>query len=139
MEDGYAAFRAELGLAGVAGVEIKNLADGRRIFFMRVAKDDGVWLMPLNLRGEFFRRVVRVDDVVDEKFFSAERNDFCLPEVEAEIRVAEDGGDGRDEFQFQFNHRLADVARVQDVIHARKNFLHARVEETVGVGKDADF
>ena len=53
--------------------------------------------------------------------------------VSLKVGVAENDGDGRDEFQFDFNQRVADVARVQDVVHARKNLLHARVEETVRV------
>ena len=72
-------------------------------------------------------------------FLSASVDHFRFLERQAEVGVAEHGGDGRDEFQFQFNQRVADVAGVQDVIHARENFFHARVEKAVRVGNDADF
>ena len=40
MQDGHAAFRPELGLACVTGIEIENAVDGLGIFFVGMAKND---------------------------------------------------------------------------------------------------
>lgn len=139
IQNSHAAFRAELRLAGIAGIKIKNSIHRLAKFLVRVAEDDHVRSVALEPRRQFFRRVERVDDVMDEKFFVRQRDHFGFLECESEVGVAEDGGDGRDEFQFEFNHRVADVARVQNVSHAREKLFHTRVEETVGVRDDADF
>ncbi len=48
-------------------------------------------------------------------------------------------GDGRDLLQLKRDERVADVARVQDVVHAREQLFDLRVEKSVRVGNDAKF
>ncbi len=137
VQQSHAAFRAKLGLACVAGVEIENATNRFSKPLVRVPKDDGVRLMALQLRGENFGGRVGIDDVVNEKFFICERDDFGLFVLQPQIGVADADGDGRDEFKLQLDHRFPDIASVQDVIDAGKKFLHAGVEKTVGVGNDS--
>ena len=137
-ENRHAAFRAELGLARVTGIEKENAVHRLRERLVRVAENDGVRLLLLDLRLDRFGQRPRIDDVMDEKFFRRERYDFRELERQADVHIALHHGHGRDEFQFQFNHRIADVARVQNVFHTVKDFFHARVEKSVRVGDDAN-
>ena len=74
---------------------------------------------------------------MDEKFFVRQRNDFGFLERQSHVGVANDDGDGRNLFQLERDERVADVTRVQDVIHAREQLFDLRVEKSVRVGDDS--
>ena len=139
VQDGDGAFEAEARLAGVTGVEIKNVSLPPGVGLVRVAEDDDVRGFPGDVAAERFTVRAGIDDVVEEKFAPGQRDDFRLAVVEAVIVVAEDGGDGGDGFQLENDPRQADVAGVENVIDALEEFRNARVEEVMSVGDDADF
>ncbi len=80
MQDGHAAFRTELGLAGITGVEKQNPIDGFVERLMRVTEYD--------YRRPFVRDAIpdliggrwRKNDVMDEKFPPGEFDYFRLLE-----------------------------------------------------------
>ena len=101
LQDGHAAFRAEFGLARIAGIEEEHAVQHLRKWPVRVPKDDGVRLLLGKLVRDGLGQRPRVDNVVDEKFLLRERDDFRELERQAGIHVALHDGDGRDELQFQ--------------------------------------
>src|SRR5882724_11938456 len=76
---------------------------------------------------------------MDEEFFPRELHNFRFAKWNPAVRVSQNGGDGRDFLQLHDNRGEADVARVQNVSHAREQFENFRVEKSVRVGNDADF
>ena len=76
---------------------------------------------------------------MDEEFPRRQLDDFRFLERQAHVGVAINGGDGRDFLQLGNDGGVADVARVQNVVHAGKQFQDFRVEEIVRVRNDADF
>src|SRR5271155_4119257 len=82
---------------------------------------------------------MRIDNMVDDDFFLREFDAFRFLETEAGIVVAEHCRHRGDEFQFQNEGRITDVARVQNMIHPREDFFHAGIKKSVGVGNDPDF
>ena len=77
--------------------------------------------------------------MVDEKFFVRQRDDFCFLVGQAEIGVTQHDGHRGDEFQFQFNDRVADVAGVKNMVHTCENCLDARIEKPMCIGDNAQF
>ena len=78
--------------------------------------------------------------MVEEKLPSAQFPEFRLPIADARIiRVSQHRRDRRDVLQVEDDGRIANVASMQDVVHAGEELRDARVEETVRVGKDAEF
>jgi hypothetical protein len=75
---------------------------------------------------------------MDENFSVRKVNNFRFLEVQSRIIVAQNGGDGRDLFQFQNDRGKADVARVQNMLRAREKSANFRVEKSVRVGNDSD-
>ncbi len=90
MQNGHAAFRAELGLARVAGIEKQNAVHRFRKYLVRVAENHHVRLFPGDPRRNFVRQRRRIDDVMDKKYFVRQRHDFGFLERQAEVGVADD-------------------------------------------------
>ena len=76
--------------------------------------------------------------MMDQEFFARERDHLGFLERQPRIVVADDKGDRRDEFQFQFNHRIANIARMQDVPDAREQLGDFWIQKSVRVGDDAN-
>lgn len=81
----------------------------------------------------------RVDDVLHQKFPPAEFGHFSFLIGHSKIGVAEHDRHRRDLLQLKCEVGVADVARVQDVIHAGEEVLDARIQPAMGVGDDPDF
>ena len=73
-----------------------------------------------------------------QDFHAAEGDNFRLVVGAAKIGIARHDGDGRDELQLQWNHSVADIAGVEDVVDAGEDFFDARVEIAVSVRYDSD-
>ena len=106
---------------------------------MRVAENHHVRSFARDAHFQFVRPFARLDDVLDEKFSRRQCHDLRFTKIQAAVRVSQNRGDGRDLFQFKRDERRADVARVQNMIHAREKFGNFRVEKIVCVRNDADF
>ena len=98
---------------------------------MGMAKHDHVRAVTFKPYLQFFGRGERIDDVVDEKFFTFQRDYFRFPKIKAQVGVAQHRGGGRDATQFELDHGGADVTRMEDVLHARKYFFHRRIKKSV--------
>ena len=98
IKNGHTAFRSELGLARVTGIEKENAIHLLRKRFVSVAENDGFRLLLANVLFESFRQRPRIRDVMNEKFFLRERHDFSELERQADVHIALHDGDGCDEF-----------------------------------------
>src|SRR5579859_5136241 len=74
VQDGNAPFRSPLRLARVAGIEIQHAADGFAEALVRMAEDHHVRPFAGGAGLQFFIQILRLDDVLDEKFPAGEFN-----------------------------------------------------------------
>ncbi len=96
----------------------------------RVARDAG-----LDRIGER----LRIHNVLQEKPAAGEFDHFSQPVMETRIiRIAGNRRHRRDLFQRQDDGRQADVAAVEDMVHAGEKLREAGIEVVMGVGDDAD-
>src|SRR6266568_4138724 len=139
IQDRDASLQAKTGPTGVTGIEIEGAAHhlGKRL--VRVAENDHVGIFANDAAVE--RRSGRADihDMMDEKFAAIELDDLGFLEGESGVGVAQHRGDGRDAFQLQDQPRQADIAGVENVVHAVEERRDFRVQVVVGVGKNANF
>src|SRR5580765_1164229 len=98
-----------------------------------MAINDDVGFRETNLFLQFSGGRVRINDVVNQKFLSVQFDDFHELQRNSHVRVAEHSGNGRDGSQFQQQSVRADIARVQDVLHASEDIFDTRVKKTVSV------
>ena len=106
---------------------------------MRVAKDNHSRFLALQPALKRFIGFVRLHNVMDQKFAPSQLDNFRLPELQTRIvRVAEDRGNRRNLFKLQDQPGLANIATVQDMVNARKEFRDFRIQEIVCIGDDAD-
>ena len=104
---------------------------------MRVAKDDDLRLFLRQQCAHGFRGHGEVNDVMDEKFFTAKLDEARLGQVDGEVSIAAHGGDWCDGFQFgDYIHR-PHIARAQNVIRSRQRVVHGGGHGAVGIGDDA--
>ena len=100
---------------------------------MRVAEHHHV----RRLGAQAFRDARRAhpgpDDVVQQKFLSAQRHHLRLANGQRFVGVAGHGGDGSDLFQFGEDPGQADIAGVQNVLHAVKDLFDGGIEVIVCV------
>ena len=137
-EAGDGAGKVEAGAAGVAGVQVADGGVGLVGRFVGVAEDDEVGFFAGEEVAEVGGGAGGFDDVVEEEFAAGEVEDFGFAEGQAGVVVAEDGSDGGDFFEGGDEGGLADVAGVEDVVHAAEKLGDAGIEVAVGVGDEAD-
>lgn len=81
---------------------------------------------------------VRIDDVVEQDLQAGQADDLRLAIMKSRIvGVPGNGGDGRNRLQFRDQPGLANIAGMQYVLHAGKQFGDLRVEVIVGIGDDS--
>jgi len=139
VHEGDATFGAKAGTPGVAGVEEMDAAGLAEVGFMGVAEDDECGFFAGDAGGQSFMEAAGLDDVMDQEWGSVERDGFGFFEGEAFVIVAQNGGDGGDEAEFEDEEGGADVAGVEDVIGAGENAFDPGIEVAVGIGDDANF
>jgi len=122
MQDGDTAFEGETLFARVTGIEVKNPSDGFAERFVRVAKQDDVRSLSSDALFQFIRKRVWIDDVVYEKLSPTQLDHLGEFQIQKRICIAEDRSYWRDICQFEQQRVRSDVAAVQDVIHAVKQF-----------------
>lgn len=81
VEDCNAAFHAETGFAGVAGIEKQSRADSFAERLVRVAEDNHGGLFAIDTALERFVKCARIDDVMDQELAANKLNDFRLFEM----------------------------------------------------------
>ena len=139
MEDGQTTFGTQLGLAGITGIQKQDSFHSLLELFVRVAEDDDVRLFLAETRGEWFREGVRVDDMMEENFYTADFQAGRERKTEVAVAVAQHGGHGRDALKFENHGGKADVAGMEDVVNALENFFDMQVKVSVRVGDNTDF
>ena len=139
IQDGNASLQAKTRPASVTGIEIESAAHhlGKRL--VRVAENDHVGILANDAAVERRSRRGHIHNMMDEKLAAIELDDLGFLEGESGVGVAQHRGDGRDAFQLQDQPRQADIAGVENVVHAVEERRDFRVQVVVGVGKDANF
>ena len=138
MQQGDAAGQMKPGPAGGAWIDKKpplhRLAKG----LVRMAEHHDVRLLARDSALERFAQRPGIDDVLDEEFPLTHHHNFRFPQMQAAIHVAQHRRDGRDLFQVEDHPHNADISRVQNMVHPRKQSRHFRVQPPVRVGNEAN-
>ena len=133
MQNRDAAFEVEALFARVTRIEEENPIHRFAKWFVGMTEHNDIRLFAFDPAVNPIESRMRVHDVMKEKSFLIELNDFRFREAQSRIRVAHDGGHRGDLFQVQNYPGHPNVATVQDVIHAGENLSDLGIEKIVRV------
>src|SRR6266481_7249653 len=106
---------------------------------MRVAKHKDSGFLALQPALKRFIGLMRVHNVMDQKFAPIQLGNFRWPELQTRIvRVTQDRGNQRNLFKLQDQPGPANVTTVQDVVNAGEKLRDFRVQKIVSIGDDTN-
>jgi hypothetical protein len=139
MKDRHAARQGESLLSTVTRIQKQPAPDALLEWFVRMPENDRVRIRRRNSPLHRFRKFPDIHDVMQQEAKSPEFDNLRLPERKRTIRIPENRGDRGDLLQLNDDCVLADIAAVQNVLHAGEKIGNFWIEKIMRIGKNADF
>ncbi len=121
-QDSDGAWQLEALSAGGPRIEEEHVAPPLEAGLVRMAENDDVRLLPLEQFSHLDTGRPDVEDVAVHELEAAEFEDLDFPKVEITVAVTLDGGDRGDLLEAAQHGIGTDIACVQDVVDAGKEF-----------------